>query len=90
MLVLLVVFHGTALVRRNAAWRSDESLFAAGLKISATNAKLYNNLGHALETRGNLAAALTMYRKGNCRACEGGKAGCILAAAGFSHGWIAE
>ena len=64
LLCLLFVFHAAALIRRNAAWRSDESLFSAGIKISKTNAKLFNNLGHALETKGQLEKALRLYQRG--------------------------
>ena len=59
------MFHAAAVIRRNAAWKSDESLFAAGIRISKTNAKMFNNLGHSLETKGQLEKALVLYRKGN-------------------------
>ena len=63
---------------RNQDWRTEESIFLAGLRVSHTNAKLWNNVGHALESRKAYSQALTFFQqatsgnlfKGYCQLVE--------------------
>ena len=57
---LLCLFSCKTLVR-NGDWRNEFSLFQSGLKITQSNAKLINNLGHALEAEGRYQAALRYF-----------------------------
>jgi hypothetical protein len=33
---------------RNFDWKDESSIFLSGLRVNANNAKLWNNVGHAL------------------------------------------
>ena len=50
-------------VVRNNDWQDELSLFSSGLKITRSNAKLLNNVGHALETEARYETALRYYQK---------------------------
>ncbi|GFT55677.1 hypothetical protein TNCV_1785761 [Trichonephila clavipes] len=41
--------------------KNEHSLFLSGLKVNQKNAKLYNNVGHCLETQGKYSEALTYF-----------------------------
>ncbi|XP_035226369.1 protein O-mannosyl-transferase Tmtc3-like isoform X2 [Stegodyphus dumicola] len=60
MLVLLCI-HTAKTMRRNTDWQSEYSLFLSGLQVNQRNAKLYNNVGHCLETQGKHAEALSYF-----------------------------
>lgn len=40
---------------------SEKEIFAAGLKVNQKNAKLYNNVGHALESQGQFEESLKYF-----------------------------
>nr|XP_050041249.1 protein O-mannosyl-transferase Tmtc3-like isoform X1 [Dermacentor andersoni] len=62
-LLLLLVTHSLKTFVRNFEWESEYSIFMAGLKVNSQNAKLYNNVGHALEGQGDYARALEYFLK---------------------------
>lgn len=43
--------------------RTEYSIFMAGLKVNQNNAKLFNNVGHALEGEKNYTEALRYFQK---------------------------
>merc|ERR1719192_3073663 len=61
--VLLVVIHSLKTISRNADWRDEESIFLSGLKVNSKNAKLYNNVGHALENQKKYTDALILFKE---------------------------
>ncbi|XP_063635833.1 protein O-mannosyl-transferase Tmtc3 isoform X1 [Cydia splendana] len=46
---------------RNWDWKTEYSIFASGLRVNRNNAKLYNNVGHALEADGRYTEALEFF-----------------------------
>ncbi|ODN00207.1 hypothetical protein Ocin01_06473 [Orchesella cincta] len=62
-LASLLLIHGTKTHIRNYDWESEYSIFMAGLRVNLRNAKLYNNVGHALESQGNYDEALYYFQK---------------------------
>ncbi|CAL8141337.1 unnamed protein product [Orchesella dallaii] len=62
-LASLLLIHGTKTHIRNDDWESEYSIFMAGLRVNVRNAKLYNNVGHALESQGNYDEALYYFQK---------------------------
>jgi protein O-mannosyl-transferase len=58
---LTLASHSSKTVLRNLDWRDEYSLFRSGLKVNAGNAKLFNNVGHALESQGQYAEALEYF-----------------------------
>ena len=64
LLLPLLAAHSAKTVVRNSEWRDELSLFGSGLKVAPTgNAKLYNNVGHALESRKEFGRALDYFRE---------------------------
>ena len=61
-MALLCGLYGVKTLTRNRDWRDEYSLFSAGLRFSQNNAKLFNNVGHALESRGEHAQALKFFQ----------------------------
>ncbi|GIX70057.1 protein O-mannosyl-transferase TMTC3, partial [Caerostris darwini] len=61
LISIVIVFHSLKTVLRNNDWVSEKEIFAAGLKVNKRNAKLYNNVGHALEGRGQFQEALEYF-----------------------------
>ena len=59
----LLFIHGAKTHVRNFDWESEYSIFMAGLKVNQRNAKLFNNVGHALEGQGNYNEALYYFQK---------------------------
>ncbi|XP_037088175.1 LOW QUALITY PROTEIN: protein O-mannosyl-transferase Tmtc3-like [Pollicipes pollicipes] len=49
--------------QRNWDWQDEYSIFAAGLRVNRNNAKLYNNVGHALESRAQYRSALAFFQQ---------------------------
>ena len=58
--ILLLVF-GTKTYTRNWDWKDEVSLFSSGLRFTKDNAKLFNNVGHALEAKGDYSNALRFF-----------------------------
>ncbi|CAG7727509.1 unnamed protein product [Allacma fusca] len=59
----LLLIHGTKTRVRNVDWESEYSIFMAGLKVNDRNAKLFNNVGHALESHEKYKEALHYFQK---------------------------
>ena len=57
LISITLVFLALKTIDRNPAWFSDETLFQAAIRVNPKNAKLYNNLGHVYEDRGDLVTA---------------------------------
>ncbi|XP_044255134.1 protein O-mannosyl-transferase Tmtc3-like [Tribolium madens] len=62
LLSILVVTHGTKTYLRNWDWEDEYSIFMSGLKVNQKNAKLFNNVGHALESQGKYEEALKFFK----------------------------
>ncbi|XP_052087258.1 protein O-mannosyl-transferase TMTC3-like [Mytilus californianus] len=60
---ILLLTHGTKTYMRNFDWKSEYSLFRSALKVNQQNAKLFNNVGHALEKDQNWSEALEYFQK---------------------------
>ncbi|XP_051546267.1 protein O-mannosyl-transferase TMTC3-like [Myxocyprinus asiaticus] len=62
---LLIGFLLTTLAvktfNRNWDWESEYTLFTSALKVNRNNAKLWNNVGHALENQNNYERALRYF-----------------------------
>ena len=63
LLATILVMDSLKCVLRNEDWMTEESVFMSGLKVSKTNAKLWNNVGHALESSKNYARALKFFQQ---------------------------
>ena len=55
---ILLASHSCKTVLRNQDWTNEYALFKSGLKVNSGNAKLFNNVGHALEGQGKYEMAL--------------------------------
>ncbi|CDS43735.1 transmembrane and TPR repeat containing protein [Echinococcus multilocularis] len=64
-LLLAIVCSGFSLKTfyRNYDWRDEYSLFTSALKVNQRNAKLWNNVGHALEARLQFDEALLYFQQ---------------------------
>lgn len=62
-LVALLLAHGLKTQQRNWDWRTEYSLFMSGVHVNQRNAKLYNNVGHALENEGRYDEALLYFQQ---------------------------
>jgi len=60
-LVTLLAAHTTKTFVRNYDWLDEYSIFMSGLKVNDRNAKLFNNVGHALESQGRFKEALNFF-----------------------------
>nr|XP_057930614.1 protein O-mannosyl-transferase TMTC3 [Doryrhamphus excisus]XP_057930615.1 protein O-mannosyl-transferase TMTC3 [Doryrhamphus excisus]XP_057930616.1 protein O-mannosyl-transferase TMTC3 [Doryrhamphus excisus]XP_057930618.1 protein O-mannosyl-transferase TMTC3 [Doryrhamphus excisus] len=61
MLGVLLTMHAVKTFNRNWDWESEYTLFTSALKVNKNNAKLWNNVGHALENQNNYARALRYF-----------------------------
>lgn len=61
-LTLLFVSHGSKTYIRNWDWENEYSIFMSGLRVNQRNAKLFNNVGHALESQGDFEEALKFFK----------------------------
>ncbi|CAL4067251.1 unnamed protein product, partial [Meganyctiphanes norvegica] len=61
-LLLLLTIHAVKTRVRNADWKDEYSIFTAGLKVNQRNAKLFNNVGHALESQARYSLALKYFQ----------------------------
>ncbi|XP_058831025.1 protein O-mannosyl-transferase Tmtc3-like [Topomyia yanbarensis] len=62
-LCFLLLSHSIKTYNRNADWESEYTIFMSGLKVNQRNAKLFNNVGHALESEGKFEEALQFFHK---------------------------
>ncbi|XP_054711432.1 protein O-mannosyl-transferase Tmtc3-like [Uloborus diversus] len=61
ILFILVMFTAKT-IRRNFDWQNEYTIFMAGLRVNQKNAKLYNNVGHSLESQGHHSEALEYFQ----------------------------
>uniref|UniRef100_A0A665VP03 Protein O-mannosyl-transferase TMTC3 n=1 Tax=Echeneis naucrates TaxID=173247 RepID=A0A665VP03_ECHNA len=61
MIGILLTTHAVKTFNRNWDWESEYTLFTSALKVNKNNAKLWNNVGHALENQNNYARALRYF-----------------------------
>ncbi|KAL4232814.1 Protein O-mannosyl-transferase tmtc3 [Mactra antiquata] len=59
----LVLSHAVKTYTRNIDWTSEYTLFRSALKVNQRNAKLWNNVGHALEKEYKYMEALEYFKK---------------------------
>merc|ERR1719251_692038 len=59
---MTILVHSMKTITRNMDWQDEFSLFSSGLKVNSGNAKLFNNVGHALEAEGQYSEALRYFR----------------------------
>nr|NVI79278.1 putative transmembrane and TPR repeat-containing protein CG4050-like protein [Cucujiformia] len=62
-LSLLLLSHGAKSYLRNWDWENEYTIFMSGLRVNQKNAKLFNNVGHALESQGRFEEALAFFQK---------------------------
>nr|XP_033808175.1 protein O-mannosyl-transferase TMTC3 [Geotrypetes seraphini]XP_033808176.1 protein O-mannosyl-transferase TMTC3 [Geotrypetes seraphini]XP_033808177.1 protein O-mannosyl-transferase TMTC3 [Geotrypetes seraphini] len=60
-LVVVLFTHSLKTLHRNWDWESEYTLFMSALKVNKNNAKLWNNVGHALENEKSYERALTFF-----------------------------
>ncbi|XP_063053836.1 protein O-mannosyl-transferase TMTC3 [Engraulis encrasicolus] len=58
---LLLLTHAMKTFNRNWDWESEYTLFTSALKVNKNNAKLWNNVGHALENQNRYEKALRYF-----------------------------
>nr|NVI79188.1 putative transmembrane and TPR repeat-containing protein CG4050-like protein [Cucujiformia] len=62
LLSVLVATHATKTHLRNWDWEDEYSIFMSGLRVNQRNAKLFNNVGHALESQTKYEEALIFFK----------------------------
>ncbi|GAB6030155.1 hypothetical protein CHUAL_005833 [Chamberlinius hualienensis] len=62
-LVSLTVAYASKTIIHNFDWESEYTLFMAGLRVNQRNAKIFNNVGHALESMHRYDDALRYFQK---------------------------
>nr|NVI79182.1 putative transmembrane and TPR repeat-containing protein CG4050-like protein [Cucujiformia] len=62
MLSVLIITHATKTHFRNWDWQDEYSIFMSGLRVNQRNAKLFNNVGHALESQAKYQDALIFFK----------------------------
>ncbi|XP_049739973.1 protein O-mannosyl-transferase TMTC3 isoform X1 [Loxodonta africana] len=60
-LSMVIFTHALKTLHRNWDWESEYTLFMSALKVNKNNAKLWNNVGHALENEKNFERALKYF-----------------------------
>lgn len=60
---MLIIMHAMKTYTRNWDWSSEYAIFTSGLRVNKLNAKLYNNVGHALEAENRFQDALAYFNK---------------------------
>ncbi|XP_048015310.1 protein O-mannosyl-transferase TMTC3 [Megalobrama amblycephala] len=58
---VLLTTHTLKTFNRNWDWESEYTLFTSALKVNRNNAKLWNNVGHALENQNSYERALRYF-----------------------------
>ncbi|KAG1939153.1 protein O-mannosyl-transferase TMTC3 [Pimephales promelas] len=61
LLGVLITTHALKTFNRNWDWESEYTLFTSALKVNRNNAKLWNNVGHALENQNSYERALRYF-----------------------------
>ncbi|CAL1287576.1 unnamed protein product [Larinioides sclopetarius] len=61
-IVLVIFIFASKTIRRNFDWQNEYTIFMAGLRVNQRNAKLYNNVGHSLESQGRYLEALKYFQ----------------------------
>nr|NVI79234.1 putative transmembrane and TPR repeat-containing protein CG4050-like protein [Cucujiformia] len=62
-LFFLISIHAAKTHLRNWDWENEYSIFMSGLRVNQKNAKLFNNVGHALESKAEYQEALVYFQK---------------------------
>lgn len=62
-LITLLLAHTMKSYSRNKDWKNEYSLFMSGVHVNDRNAKLFNNVGHALENEGRFTEALSYFQQ---------------------------
>lgn len=57
----ILLTHSMKTFARNYDWLDEYSIFMSGLRMNDRNAKLFNNVGHALENQGRFKEALDYF-----------------------------
>ena len=60
-LYFLIAIHSVKTFSRNFDWKDEREIFLSGLRVNDKNAKLWNNVGHALEAKGQFDEALKFF-----------------------------
>lgn len=60
-MIFLIASHAAKTYTRNWDWETEYSIFMSGLKVNQRNAKLFNNVGHALESDAKYSEALNYF-----------------------------
>ena len=55
--------HAVKTISRNFDWTDEQSIFLSGLTVNTKNAKLFNNVGHALESNKKYIEALVLFKE---------------------------
>nr|MBE5727512.1 putative transmembrane and TPR repeat-containing protein CG4050-like [Cucujiformia] len=62
LLSLLILSHAAKTHLRNWDWEDEYTVFMSGLRVNQRNAKLFNNVGHALESQARYQEALIFFQ----------------------------
>lgn len=62
-LIFLLASHTLKTYQRNKDWINEYTLFMSGVHVNDRNAKLFNNVGHALENEGRFKEALLYFQQ---------------------------
>nr|NVI79216.1 putative transmembrane and TPR repeat-containing protein CG4050-like protein [Cucujiformia] len=62
LLAILVISHAAKTHLRNWDWQDEYTVFMSGLRVNQRNAKLFNNVGHALESQARYQEALIFFQ----------------------------
>lgn len=62
IMALFILSHSMKTWSRNFDWETEYSIFMSGLRVNKRNAKLFNNVGHALESEGKFDEALKYFQ----------------------------
>ncbi|XP_073813905.1 transmembrane O-mannosyltransferase targeting cadherins 3 [Musca autumnalis] len=62
-LLVLLATHTAKTYQRNKDWINEYTLFMSGVHVNDRNAKLFNNVGHALENEGRFQEALLYFQQ---------------------------
>ncbi|GAA53780.1 transmembrane and TPR repeat-containing protein 3 [Clonorchis sinensis] len=63
LVTMVIIAFSVKTIRRNFDWTDEYNLFSSALKVNPRNAKMWNNVGHALEARGEFRQALGYFQK---------------------------
>lgn len=61
--LMLLLAHSRKTYQRNKDWLNEYTLFMSGVHVNDRNAKLFNNVGHALENEGRFKEALSYFQQ---------------------------